>query len=73
MKKAVCRGSIVFESACLECDRCISEAKETVKKYGKTPANKIAKNDLSLVSVSMVVLQKNLSKAELQNLFGGGR
>lgn len=73
MKKAVCRGSIVFDSACLECDRCVDEAKETVKKYGRTPANKILKADLPLVNVSMMVLQKKLSKNELKNLFAGAR
>jgi hypothetical protein len=71
VKPAICRGSIVFESACLDCDRCITEAKETVKKYRRTPANKILKKDLKLVNVSMMILQKKLSRTELQNLFGG--
>lgn len=71
--KALCKGSIVFESACLECDRCIDEAKKAVIKYGKTPMNKIKKQDLPLVNISMTLLQKKVSRAELTRLIRGGK
>lgn len=71
--KALCKGSIVFDSACMDCDRCINEAKKAVMKYGKTPMNKIKEQDLPLVNISMTLLQKKISRDELSRLIRGGK